>query len=137
SRQARDGQAAAYVRGQPQEAVPPQRGLVRRGRRRRQEQPGADHRALEQVDGPVVAARARRRATVGLLVLPAVAFLLVFYAFPLFRLLLVRVEAPRWTLGHYVTFFTEPAYLKILTRTFRVRLTVTLGRPLLGSPTAI
>ena len=88
------------------------------------------------MDGPVVAARARRRATVGLLVLPAVAFLLVFYAFPLFRLLLVSLEAPRWSLGHYVTFFTEPAYLKILTRTFRVSLTVAFGCLLLGYPTA-
>jgi putative spermidine/putrescine transport system permease protein len=73
---------------------------------------------------------------VGLLVLPAVAFLLVFYAFPLFRLFLVSVEAPRWSLGHYVTFFTEPVYLKILARTFRVAVTVALGCLVLGYPTA-
>jgi len=65
-----------------------------------------------------------------------VVFLLVFYAFPLFRLLLVSVEAPRWSLTHYADFFTEPAYLRILTRTFRVSLTVTLGCLILGYPTA-
>src|SRR5439155_907283 len=98
-RQAGDGQAAADLSGEPQEAVPPQRGLVRRDRPRRQEQSRADHRALEQVDGPVVtaassrartprpgrgsplralqeAAAARWQGTVGLLVLPAVVFLL-------------------------------------------------------------
>lgn len=88
------------------------------------------------MDRPVTDVRARRRATVGLLVLPAVAFLLVFYAFPLFRLFLVSVEAPRWSAAHYVTFFTEPAYVRILTRTFRVSLTVMLGCLLLGYPTA-
>ena len=88
------------------------------------------------MDRPVVTPRARRRGTVGFLVLPAVAFLLVFYAFPLFRLLMVSVEAPRFSLTHYVTFFTEPAYLKILMRTFRVSLTVMLGCLLLGYPTA-
>jgi putative spermidine/putrescine transport system permease protein len=70
------------------------------------------------------------------LVLPAVAFLLVFYAFPLVRLLLVSIEAPRWSIAHYRDFFTEPAYLRILTRTFRVSLTVTLCCLVLGYPTA-
>jgi putative spermidine/putrescine transport system permease protein len=65
-----------------------------------------------------------------------VVFLLVFYAFPLLRLLLVSVEAPRWSLTHYADFFTEPAYLKILARTFRVSLTVTLCCLILGYPTA-
>ena len=88
------------------------------------------------MDRPVTGERTRRRATVGLLVVPAVAFLSVFYAFPLVRLLLVSLEAPRWSLAHYVTFFTEPAYLRILTRTFRVSLTVTLGCLVLGYPTA-
>ena len=78
----------------------------------------------------------RKHGAVGLLVLPAVAFLLIFYAFPLFRLLLVSVEAPRWSLTHYADFFTEPAYLRILTRTFRVSLTVTLCCLILGYPTA-
>jgi len=63
-------------------------------------------------------------------------FLLVFYAFPLVRLLLVSVEAPRWSLTHYADFFTEPAYLRILTRTFRVSLTVMLCCLVLGYPTA-
>ena len=63
-------------------------------------------------------------------------FLLVFYAFPLVRLLLVSVEAPRWSIAHYRDFFTEPAYLRILTRTFRVSLTVTLCCLILGYPTA-
>jgi len=78
----------------------------------------------------------RKQGVVGLLVLPAVGFLLVFYAFPLVRLLLVSVEAPRWSLTHYADFFTEPAYLRILTRTFRVSLTVTLCCLILGYPTA-
>src|SRR5262252_8095463 len=78
----------------------------------------------------------RRWGSVGFLALPAVAFLLIFYAFPLIRLLLVSVEAPRWTLAHYRDFFTEPAYLRILTRTFRVSLTVTLCCLALGYPTA-
>ena len=89
---------------------------------------------------PLRAAReavaAGSRGRVGLLVLPAVAFLLVFYAFPLLRLLLVSLEAPRWSLTHYATFFTEPAYVGILTRTFRVSMTVTLCCLLLGYPTA-
>ena len=87
------------------------------------------------MDRPVTGSP-RRRGGVGFLVLPAVAFLLVFYAYPLLRLLLVSLDAPRFGLTHYVTFFTEPAYLRILTRTFRVSLTVTLGCLLLGYPTA-
>jgi len=87
------------------------------------------------VDRPVTV-RLRGRGGVGLLAVPAVVFLLVFYAYPLFRLLLVSLDAPRFGVTHYVTFFTEPAYLRILIRTFRVSLTVTLGCLLLGYPTA-
>jgi len=99
----------------------------------------ASPRALDAPPGRrhvLVASTSRRWGSVGLLVLPAVAFLLVFYAFPLVRLLLVSVEAPRWSMVHYRDFFTEPAYLRILTRTFRVSLTVTLCCVALGYPTA-
>src|SRR5499427_10567862 len=99
----------------------------------------ASLRALDAPPGRrhvLVASTSRRWGSVGLLVLPAVAFLLVFYAFPLVRLLLVSVEAPRWSMAHYRDFFTEPAYLRILTRTFRVSLTVTLCCLALGYPTA-
>src|SRR5215471_155649 len=99
----------------------------------------ASPRALDAPPGRrhvLVASTSRRWGSVGLLVLPAVAFLLVFYAFPLVRLLLVSVEAPRWSMAHYRDFFTEPAYLRILTRTFRVSLTVTLCCLALGYPTA-
>ena len=73
---------------------------------------------------------------VGLLVLPAVLFLAIFYVYPLIRLLFVSLDAPDLSLRHYVRFFTEGAYVRVLIQTFRVSASVTIVCLILGYPVA-
>lgn len=77
-----------------------------------------------------------RRPHVAFLVVPAVLFLAAFYVYPLFRLLLVSLDAPNFTLQNYVAFFTEGVYVRVLVQTFRVAASVTFLCLLIGYPTA-
>jgi len=70
------------------------------------------------------------------LLLPALLFLAAFYLYPLLRLALISIDAPNWSARHYVTFFTEDVYLRVLAQTFRIAGTVTLACLILGYPVA-
>jgi putative spermidine/putrescine transport system permease protein len=73
---------------------------------------------------------------VELLILPALAFLLVFYAYPLFKLFLVSIDAPSFSARHYIHFVQDSVYLRVLIRTFAVSALVTVSCLGLGFPVA-
>ncbi len=76
----------------------------------------------------------RRRIQV--LGLPALAFLLFFFALPLLGMLQRSVTDPTLGLGNYATLFESRIYAQVFLRTFQVSLVVTLLCLALGYPTA-
>ena len=72
----------------------------------------------------------------GLLLIPSLAFLLVIFVYPLSLILLKSFIDPVPTLKHYLQFFGNPTYFKVLLITFKISLTVTLLSLLLGYPIA-
>jgi putative spermidine/putrescine transport system permease protein len=88
--------------------------------------------------------RAGRSWGAGALVLPNLAWLVLFMLGPLLTLFVISFrgyEAGRgiqdsWTVAHYANFLTDPYHLEILGRTMRLGLVVTLWCLLLGYPLA-
>lgn len=71
-----------------------------------------------------------------LLVSPALAYLGLFFAYPIVRILLRSLFSPDFTLAHYARLVAAPAYLKILWITVRISLVVAVIALLLGYPVA-
>lgn len=67
---------------------------------------------------------------------PAVAYLVVFYAYPLVRMLRSSLYDPDFTLDHYQHFIGTPAYPSVLANTFEIAFFVTFLCLLLGYPLA-
>jgi putative spermidine/putrescine transport system permease protein len=78
----------------------------------------------------------RAAATAGLLLGPAVLFLLAWYAIPVANVLLLSVGYPRWTGAHLVRFFSEPVYLEVLRTTFLMSAIITALCAVIGYPAA-
>jgi ABC-type spermidine/putrescine transport system permease subunit I len=78
----------------------------------------------------------RRAVTAGLLLGPALIFLIVWYALPVGNVLLMSVEYPKLTGVHLARFFHEPVYLHVLRTTFEMSVIITLLCALLGYPAA-
>jgi putative spermidine/putrescine transport system permease protein len=72
----------------------------------------------------------------GSLVVPALAFLAVFYLLPLAALALISVNAPAYSPANYVDFFQSPSNSRVLVRTLGVGVSVTVACVILGYPTA-
>lgn len=70
-----------------------------------------------------------------LLAVPII-FLLAFYLYPICRMLGLSIFDPDFTVKHYVHFFNEPAYARVLFKTFRMGISVTIITLLLGYPVA-
>lgn len=70
------------------------------------------------------------------LLLPVLAYLTVFFAYPLFKLLLVSVFDPTFTPAHYLRIFQKALYLKVILITFRLAFICTLISLALGYPLA-
>ncbi len=70
------------------------------------------------------------------LALPAVGYLLIFFVFPILRLLTQSLFDPHLTLVHFYRVFGEPLYFKILGNTFRTALDVALITLVVGYPIA-
>jgi ABC-type spermidine/putrescine transport system permease subunit I len=71
--------------------------------------------------------------------IPALVYLLVFYLYPLSRMILLSFRVPKeggWTLDHYLHFFTAAIYLDRMLFTFKIALIVTVLCILLGYPVA-
>ena len=69
-------------------------------------------------------------------ILPFLIFLLIFYLFPLLRLVKFSLIDPDFTLKHYAHVFRETTYLKVLWITMKVSLIVTFSCLFLGYPLA-
>jgi len=79
-----------------------------------------------------------RRPTVNIILLiaaPFITFCLLF-GYPVARLFLLSVDAPHFTLRHYISFFGADGYLPVLIRTVTISGIVTLCCLLLGYPIA-
>src|SRR6266704_3708216 len=93
------------------------------------------------VKGAVMAhpARSRRRRwsfEMAILV-PILAYLAIFYVYPLGRILLLSVYGPRGvTFDHFVRMVTVPVYGQVLMRSFRIATLVTGVSLVLGYPVA-
>jgi putative spermidine/putrescine transport system permease protein len=67
---------------------------------------------------------------------PAAAYLILFYLFPLLRMLLLSVFDPGFTLANYSHLLKVPLYSKILVNTFEISAMVAVVTLLLSYPTA-
>ncbi len=71
-----------------------------------------------------------------LLLVPALAWLGVFFVYPIGRLFYASLFAPSFSLGSYARLGSSPVYLKVFVNTFEISVTVTLITLLLGYPLA-
>ena len=78
----------------------------------------------------------RTRLSHPALVLPLLAYLGAFYAYPVAAMMLRSVTEPGWTLENFRRVFENPVYLHVLWLTFRVGVIVTVAALLLGFPVA-
>ncbi len=76
------------------------------------------------------------KAVEGPMVLPALAFFLVLYLYPLGRLLALSLFDPAFTLKHYHALFEQTTYLRTLLNTLELSVSVTAAALLLGYPLA-
>jgi putative spermidine/putrescine transport system permease protein len=83
---------------------------------------------------------ARRQAseglTAGLLVAPAILYLLVLFIVPIGYVLLLSITSPTVSLDHYRHLFTVPLYTDVMVNTFKTSAIVTLACLALGYPLA-
>ena len=86
--------------------------------------------------GPASAPADRVRARPALLLLPALVLLLAFFVYPVLTMVWRSLTDPEPGLGNFGWFFTEPANLRVLARTFTTGLWVTLITLALSYPYA-
>src|SRR5262249_49191876 len=87
------------------------------------------HRGVARV-GP------RRYSLEMVILLPVLAYLAVFYRYPLSRILLLSVYGPKLTVDHFLRMVTVPVYSQVLMRSFRIAALVTVLSLVLGYPVA-
>lgn len=81
-------------------------------------------------------ARPRRLSLETVILLPVLAYLAVFYVYPLARILLLSVYGPKLTFDHLLRMVTVPVYSQVLMRSFRIAALVTALSLALGYPVA-
>ncbi len=96
--------------------------------------PMADGELLAAKPAPARGSGDAMRA--GLLVAPAVLYLLVLFVIPIGYMLTLSVTDPTLSLANYRRLFTVPLYLSVLLNTFKLSLIVTLCCLALGYPLA-
>ena len=94
----------------------------------------ADGELLGAKPAPVRRSGETMRA--GLLVAPAVLYLVVLFVVPIGYMLTLSVTDPALSLANYRRLFTVPLYLSVLLNTFKLSLIVTLACLALGYPLA-
>jgi putative spermidine/putrescine transport system permease protein len=80
--------------------------------------------------------RSRDGVTAGLLVAPAMLYILVLFVIPIGYVLLLSVTDPSWSFNNYHRLFTVPLYGAVMLNTFKVAFIVTVACLLLGYPLA-
>jgi putative spermidine/putrescine transport system permease protein len=84
-----------------------------------------------------VARSGRKRYSFETVILvPILAYLAVFYVYPLSRILLLSVYGPSFTFDHFLRMLTVPVYSQVLLRSFRIATLVTAASLVLGYPVA-
>src|SRR5258708_3516468 len=81
--------------------------------------------------------RARPALMPILLVAPLVIYMVVFYALPVFSMLMRSVNEPTWTLANYAALPDDPVFLKTFSITLNTAFIVTLATLVLGYPMAL
>jgi putative spermidine/putrescine transport system permease protein len=71
-----------------------------------------------------------------LLVLPLLCAMLVFFFYPIVRILMTSLFDPELTLKHYARAFADPIYLRVLGTTAKISLLTTVWCLLIGYPMA-
>lgn len=71
-----------------------------------------------------------------LLLAPVLAYLVLFFVYPLARTLLQSLFDPRFTISRYADLFKYPVYLRVIWNTIRISFTATLACVALGYPVA-
>lgn len=71
-----------------------------------------------------------------LMILPALALLLVFYFYPLIKLIPLSLFEKGFTLKYFIRFFSDPLYYRTLLSTLKLCLLVTLCNLAMGYPVA-
>src|SRR5204863_9505112 len=69
--------------------------------------------------------RWKRWSLESLTLVPILAYLAVFYVYPLARILLLSVYGPRLTSNHFIRMVTVPVYTQDLMPSFRISILVT------------
>jgi putative spermidine/putrescine transport system permease protein len=82
------------------------------------------------------ARKAAAAGNFGWLILPALALLVVFFAYPVFWLLLKSVSEPAWGVGNYLAIVERTVFLKVLWNTVVISATTTFFCALIGYPLA-
>ena len=85
---------------------------------------------------PLSARRSGETMRAGLLVAPAVLYLIVLFVVPIGYMLALSVTDPTASLANYRRLFTVPLYLAVLFNTFKLAFIVTLACLALGYPLA-
>jgi putative spermidine/putrescine transport system permease protein len=85
---------------------------------------------------PMPARRSGEGMRAGLLVAPAVLYLIILFVIPIGYMLTLSVTDPALSLANYRRLFTVPLYLHVLLNTFKLSLIVTLACLVLGYPLA-
>lgn len=94
--------------------------------------------AADGAAGGRQASRGRHRSSLTrLLLLPALVFLAIFFAYPMIDIVVRSFAGPDgFTLAHYGQVIEHPVYLRVFEITFEIAFTVTLLTLLLGYPLA-
>jgi putative spermidine/putrescine transport system permease protein len=84
----------------------------------------------------VARSRPKRYSPEMVILLPVLAYLAVFYVYPLARILLLSLYGPTFTFDHFLRMVTVPVYTQVLMRSFRIAALVTVLSFVLGYPVA-
>jgi ABC-type spermidine/putrescine transport system permease subunit I len=80
--------------------------------------------------------RYRRRRGIFALLLPLIAYLGVFYAYPIAAMMFRSAGEPYWTIQHFAKLFREGIYFHVMWMTAEVATMVTIAALVLGYPVA-
>src|SRR5215469_2194953 len=89
-----------------------------------------------KVGAPAFTTRRRQRRNIFVLLLPLIAYLGMFYAYPIAAMMFRSISEPYWTVEHFAKLFYEGIYLHVLWMTTEIATGVTLAALLLGYPVA-
>jgi ABC-type spermidine/putrescine transport system permease subunit I len=89
-----------------------------------------------KISAHALPARERQHRSHFALLLPLIAYLGVFYAYPIAAMMFRSISEPYWTIEHFAKLFREGIYLHVLWMTAEVAAVVTAAALLLGYPLA-